>query len=116
MRLPENKSDLADYIAYKFQHDSSPEDNNELNIECTVIDMGSVLRGRVKFQKGDTYGKIIEKYVKIVMNYPNCIPVFDGYDDDCNSTKYVTHLKTSKKFILSSTVELALHLPFNCES
>ena len=61
MRLPENKSDLTDYIADKFQHDLSPEDNNELNIECTVIGMSSVLLGRVKFQKCDTYGKIIEK-------------------------------------------------------
>ena len=116
MRLADDKSNLTDYIAQKFQQEMSTEDNNVLNIENTVIDMGSVLRSRVRFQKGETYGNIIEKYVKIVMGYPNSTPVFDGYGDDSTSTKYVTHLKRSKKLIPSNNVELAPHLPFNCES
>ena len=126
MRLADDKSHLTDYIAKEYQKQSFDENEYKdkslteirslLQIEKTVLDMGSILRSRVKFQKGDTYGIIIQKYVKIVKGYHNCTPVFDGYDDDRTSTKYVTHLKRSKKLIPSNNVELVSHLPFNCES
>ena len=78
--------------------------------------MGSLLRTKVCFKKGDTYGEIIDKYVKIVQKYPNAVPVFDGYDDNEPSTKYITHLKRSSKVISSPTVQLDHHLPFTCDS
>ena len=116
LRVADDKANLTDYIAQKCQQELSSEDDYVLQIGNTVIDMGSILRGRINFEKGETYGNIIEKYVKLVRDYPHCIPVFDSYGDDSNSTKYVTHLKRSKKLIPSNNVELASHLPFNCES
>ena len=77
--------------------------------------MGSLLRIKVCFKKGDTYGEIIEKYVNIVEKYPNGVSVFDGYDN-VTSTKYISHLKRSRKVMTSPTVQLDLHLPFTCDS
>ena len=104
------------YIVKTYQQESSVEDLGLVQIDKTVIDMGSVLRSRVNFEKGMTYGEIIKKYVGVVKHYKPCIPVFDGYSDDCASTKYITHMKRSKKQVPSNTFELASHLPFNCES
>ena len=72
---------------------SSPDDKNKLKIESSVLDMGSLLRIKVCFKKGDTYGEMIKKYVNIVEKYPNAVPIFDSYDDNVWSTKYITHLK-----------------------
>ena len=92
MRLADDKSHLTDFIAKEYQKQSFDENEYKdkslteirslLQIEKTVLDMGSILRSRVKFQKGDTYGIIIQKYVKIVKGYHNCTSVFVGYDDD----------------------------------
>ena len=110
-----DKSNLTDLIAKKYQPQSL-EDRTTLQIERTVIDMGSYLRTRVNFNKGETYKVIIQKLVSIVKMYPNPVAVFDGYNDDSPSTKYMTHLKRLKKVNPSHTVELALNLPFNFNS
>ena len=91
-------------------------EKNYLQNERSVLDMGSLLRTKVCFKKVDIYGEIIDKYVKIVQKYPNAVPVFDGYDDNEPSTKSITHLKRSRKVILSPTVQLDHHLPFTCDS
>lgn len=116
MRYADDKSQLTDFIARLCLPESTPEDKDALQIEKTVIDMGSMLRSKVKWSKGDTYGKIIGSYVKQAQVYPNCVPVFDGYSDNSPSTKYLTHLRRSSKVIPSHTVELAMHLPFNGDS
>ena len=115
LRVADDKANLMEDIANNF-HKISPTEGNLSQIDKTVIDMGSVLRSRVKFEKGMTYGDIINKYVKLVMNYRPCIPVFDGYSDDYASTKHITHVKRSRKLVPSNNVALASHLPFNCES
>ena len=50
-------------------------------IESSVIDMGSLLRTKIIFNKGDTYGDIIQRFVNAVQKYPNCVAVFDGYNE-----------------------------------
>ena len=115
IRYADDKSNLTDLIAKKYQPQSL-EDRTTLQIERTVIDMGSYLRTRVNFNKGETYKVIIQKLVSIVKMYPNPVAVFDGYNDDSPSTKYMTHLKRLKKVNPSHTVELALNLPFNFNS
>ena len=115
LRSADDKSNLTDYIAQKCLPESTPEDENNLTIEITVIDMGSLLRSRVKFYKGDTYGEIIQQYINTVQIYPNCVPVFDGYSDDSPSTKYITLLKRSRKVTPCHAVEIAHHLPFKCK-
>ena len=81
-----------------------------------MIDKGSLLGTKVDFKKGETYNEIIKRYLNITEKYSNCIPVFDGYKDESFSTKHIAHLKRSRKVIPSHTVELALHLPFNCDT
>ena len=51
LRSADDKSNLTDYIAQKCLPESTPEDKNNLSIESTVIDMGSLLQSRVKFNK-----------------------------------------------------------------
>ena len=115
LRSADDKANLTDHIAQEYQSESTTEKEN-LQIESTVIDMGSLLWAKVIFNKGDTYGYIIQRYVNAIQKYPNCVAVFDSYNDDTPSIKYITHLKRSSKVILSHTVQLALHLPFTCDS
>ena len=91
LRSADDKANLTDYIAVECKPQSTPEDKNNLQNERSVLDMGSLLRTKVCFKKVDTYGEIIDKYVKIVQKYPNAVPVFDGYDDNEPSTNYITH-------------------------
>ena len=116
LRSADDKANLTDYIALECKPQSTPEDKNNLQIERSVLDMGSLLQTKVCFKKVDTYGEIIDKYIIIVQKYPNAVPVFDGYDDNEPSTKYITHLKRSRKVISSPTVQLDHHLPFTCDS
>ena len=116
LRTADDKSKLTECIAKLCAPESIPNDINNLQIERTVLDMGSILRTKVNFNKGEAYSIIIQKYVNAIQMYPNCVPVFDGYNDDIPSTKYITHLNRSRNVIPAHDVELALNLTFNCES
>ena len=116
LRYADDKANLTDHIAKFYQTGPIPKDIEHLGIEKSVIDMGSLLRTKVKWKKGETYGKIIGSYLKAAQLYPNCVPVFDGYSDSNLSTKHLTHLRRSSKVMPSNNVELAPHLPFNCEN
>ena len=60
LRSPDNKANLTDYIALECKPLSSSDDKNKLQIERSVLDIGSLLRTKVCFKKSDTYGEIIE--------------------------------------------------------
>ena len=114
LRIVHDKANLTSHLTELCKPESVSEDK-DLILECTVLDMGSILH-KVPWKKGDTYGKIIDDYVKRVKCYPgNCFAVFDGYNEKF-STKHSTHLHRSKKLIPSHKIELARHLPFSCES
>ena len=66
LRTAEDKSNLTDNIAQLCAPESTAMDKNNLQIERTVLDMGSMLRTKVNFSKGDTYGEIIQKYVNAI--------------------------------------------------
>ena len=72
LRSADDKANLTDYIALECKPLSTPDDKNKLKIESSVLDMGSLLRTKVCFKKGDTYGEIIEKYVNIVEVSKSC--------------------------------------------
>ena len=79
LRSADDKTKLTDCIADACKPDSTPEDKDNLQIERSVIDMGSLLQTKVMWRKGDTYGKIIEDYIIIAQSDSHCVPVFDGY-------------------------------------
>ena len=115
LRFANDKANLTDHIAKEYQSKATTEKDN-LMIESSIIDMGSLLRPKVTFNKRDTFGDIIQRNVNAVQKYPNCVAVFDGYNNDTPSTKYMTHLNRSRKLRPSHTVQLAYHLPFTCGS
>ena len=84
-------------------------------IESSVIDMGSLLRTKIIFNKGDTYGDIIKRFVNAVQNYPNCVSVFDGYNDDTPSKIYNT-LKQIQKVDTISHWSTCSSSSFTCDS
>ena len=116
LRSADDKSNITDYIPQKYMPESTPEDEKQLSNWKYSHWNCSLLRTKVKFRKGETYGEIIQQFVNKVQIYPNCVQAFDGYNDDSPSRKYIIHLKWSRKVTPSYTVEIALHIPFNCES
>ena len=113
LRYADDKAILTDFIAKLY---APALDKDKLQIERTVIDMGSMLHARVMWKKGDTYEQIAQDYVNQARLYPRCVAVFDGYSDSSSSTKYLTQLKRSTKVIPAHNVELAPNLPYNCDS
>ena len=100
LRPVSNKAKLTSYLAQFCKPESIPEDEDNLLVECSVLDMGSILH-KVPWKKGDTYGQIINAYVMKVKSYPGYLyAVFDGYNGNC-STKYSTHTNRSRKLVPS---------------
>ena len=116
LRSADDKAALTNLIVKECKPESTLEDKDNLLIERSVLDMGSLLRTKVMWKKGDTYDKILNDYVRQAQLYPNCIAVFDGYNESSSSTKYLTQLNRSRKVIPAHNIELAPHLTFNCES
>ena len=115
MRPVKAKAKLTSSLTELCAPESVPENKDDLILECTVLDMGSILH-KVQWKKGDTFGQIIEAYVKKVKCYPgHCFAEFDGYGEN-SSKKNSTHLHRSTKLIPSHNIKLANHLPYSCAS